>query len=101
MFVRHGIPLTLVTDGGSRFSSCEFKVFAKNWEFNHILTSPTNAQSNGMAERNVQTAKKMLKKIIEDNKDLQMALLTYRNQKIDNDYSPARLVNLGRFIQVR
>lgn len=53
IFARHGIPLTVVSDGGPQFSSSEFREFASKWEFNHIITSPTNSQSNGMAERNV------------------------------------------------
>lgn len=92
MFARHGIPLTVVSDGGPQFTSGEFARFSQEWEFNHIITSPTNAQSNGMAERNVQTAKNIFKKVMEENKDIYLALLLYRNMEVDGAFSPAQIL---------
>lgn len=91
-FARYGIPLIVVSDGGPQFSSYIFKKFAKEWEFTHILTSPTYAQSNGMAERNVQTAKKMFKKVLEEQKDIYLALLHYRNTPILENISPSQIL---------
>ena len=39
-----------VTDNGPQFVSSEFSVFARTWEFEHVTSSPTYAQSNGKAE---------------------------------------------------
>ncbi|KAK9686887.1 Integrase zinc binding domain [Popillia japonica] len=89
---KHGIPLTLVSDGGTQFTSLEFKNFAKEWEFNIVITSPTHAQSNGMAERHIQTAKGIFKKVWEDRKDIDIALLHYRNTPIFENISPAQIL---------
>ena len=88
-FSRHGIPLKFVSDGGTQFTSKEFKDFAKFYDFTHIISSPTNAQSNGLAERNVQTAKNIFKKVLNDLKDLDLALLDYRNTPVLGNISPA------------
>ncbi|XP_039306357.1 uncharacterized protein K02A2.6-like [Solenopsis invicta] len=92
MFARHGIPLIVISDGGPQFSSQAFKKFATEWEFTHEMSSPTHAQSNGMAERNVQTAKKIFKKVLEDHKDIYLALLYYRNMTVAENFSPAQIL---------
>ncbi|XP_046601433.1 uncharacterized protein K02A2.6-like [Neodiprion lecontei] len=92
MFASHGVPVTIVSDGGTQFTSQEFKKFAKEWEFDHVTSSPTYAQSNGMAERHIQTFKKKAKKIMEERKDVQMALLQYRNTPVIGNRSPAELL---------
>lgn len=92
IFARHGIPSIVVSDGGPQFSSEQFKNFAKEWDFNHVLSSPTYAQSNGMAERQIQTIKNMLRKTIADHKELPMALLHFRNTPIVNSWSPAQIL---------
>ena len=92
IFARHGIPRTVVSDGGPQFSSDIFKQFAKEWEFTHVMSSPTYAKSNGLAERNVQTAKNIFKKVFEDHKDIHLALLFYRNMPIFDNVCPAQLL---------
>ena len=54
IFAENGIPETVITDGRPQFRS-EFKEFAKKWRFQHIQSSPHHHQSNGQAERFVQT----------------------------------------------
>ncbi|XP_030763270.1 uncharacterized protein K02A2.6-like [Sitophilus oryzae] len=66
VFARHGIPLTVVTDGGPQFSSDLFQAFSQEWEFDHVISSPRYAQSN--------------------------ALLLYRNMQIHGAYSPAQIL---------
>ena len=60
-FSRFGLPKQVVTDNGPQFVSQEFEDFLKNNGIKHV-TSPTyHQQSNGIAERCVQTIKKALK----------------------------------------
>lgn len=92
IFARHGIPLTVVSDGGPQFTSEMFKRFSREWEFEHIVTSPYHSAANGMAERHVQTAKQLFRKVTEDNRDLFKALLQYRNMPVVDNISPAQIL---------
>lgn len=93
IFSRHGLPEILYSDPGSQFTSQEFRVFAKLWNFQHKITSPKYHQANGLAERHIQTIKKTLKKLIYDNKDIYLGLLIYRNTPIsESGKSPAELL---------
>lgn len=78
-FATHGIPAKLESDNGPQYTSHEFKKFSAEWDFEHITSSPKYPQSNGLAERFVQTAKNMLRKCAIDNSDIKLALLNYRN----------------------
>ncbi|PIK37700.1 hypothetical protein BSL78_25470 [Apostichopus japonicus] len=62
MFSRHGIPDVFRSDNGPQFISSEFKAFSKKYGFTHITSSPLYSQSNGEAERAVQTVKGLIKK---------------------------------------
>ena len=59
----------------ARHGSLEFQPFAKQYQFQHVTSSPRFPQSNGLVERTVQIAKKLLKKAYEDNKDPYLAIL--------------------------
>jgi transposase InsO family protein len=52
---------SFMSDGGPQYVSFVFKQFAQSYGFQHIVSSPRYAQSNGLAERGVQTIKMMLK----------------------------------------
>jgi len=89
---RHGIPEILRTDNGPQFSSSEFHSFCDDYQIQHNTSSPYFAQSNGEAERAVQTVKRMWKKC----NDKQLALLDYRTTPlISCGLSPAQLL-MGR-----
>ena len=94
IFARHGIPETLRSDNGPQFASTEFDQFSKEFAFTHITSSPKLPQSNGEAERAVQTVKNALKK--ED--DSTKALMSYRATPLENGYSPAEML-FGRKIR--
>ena len=92
IFARHGIPNKLIADN-MPFNSKKFHQFSKQWNFEVITSSPTYPQSNGLAERNVQTVKKLLKKAKEGGNDEALALLELRNTPITGTpYSPAQLL---------
>ena len=94
IFATHGIPETLVTDNGPQFASDEFARFAEQSHFTHRTSSPYHPQSNGAAERAVQTAKRL----ISASGELDDALLAYRSTPLANGYSPAQLL-FGRQIR--
>jgi hypothetical protein len=90
-FARHGIPDVLISDNGPQFDNAEFKQFAKEWIFTHKTSSPHSPKSNGIAERTIQTLKKVLKKARKEGTDLNLAILELRNTPRNNDFgSPAQ-----------
>ncbi|XP_060080411.1 uncharacterized protein K02A2.6-like [Ylistrum balloti] len=90
-FARHGIPELLITDNGPQFDCREFQRFTKEFGFEHRTSSPMFPQSNGMAEKAVQTVKKLLKKAKQDGRDPYLALLDHRNTPRDSNLgSPAQ-----------
>ena len=76
LFARHWIPDVLVLDNGPQFASAEFASFAKKWSFQHVMSSPHYAQSNGKAENAV---KRLFTKCKEDGVAKFLALLDWRN----------------------
>ncbi|CAH1242406.1 Hypp6668 [Branchiostoma lanceolatum] len=96
LFATHGIPEKVVSDNGPQFASELFAKFAEEWGFKHVTASPRYPQSNGLAERSVQTAKRLLRKAEADKRDPYLALLDYRNTPIDRQLeSPAQIL-MGR-----
>lgn len=88
IFARHGIPETVISDNGPQYSSLEFAQFAAQYGFVHCTSNPHFPQSNGLAERSVQTVKKLLK----ESKDQCLALLSYRSTPLPwCGLSPAEL----------
>ena len=70
----------------------------KQWEIEHRVSSPRNPQSNGMAERCVQTMKASLIKTIEEGEDMDLALLTYKTTPLNHRLpSPAELLNSRKY----
>ncbi|CAI6377494.1 unnamed protein product [Macrosiphum euphorbiae] len=93
IFSRYGIPLVLFSDNGPQFSNSNFKNFSKEWDFEHKTSSPRYPQSNGMAERNIQTVKNIFKKVVADKKDIYLAMLELKNTPILNEnYTPNEIM---------
>jgi len=95
VFARHGIPEVVRSDNGTQYSSHEFAVFAESYGFQHTTSSPHYPQSNGQAERMVQTVKRLMT----NSADSSMVLLTYRATPLPwCGLSPAELC-MGRQIR--
>ncbi|GFO09928.1 integrase core domain protein [Plakobranchus ocellatus] len=98
IFARFGIPEKLISDNAANYTSQEFEEFLKNWDVDHITSSPRYPQSNGFAERMVQTANKLLAKSKEE--DPHIALLNYKTSPSQNLPSPAELL-MGRKLRTK
>ena len=83
IFSRFGLPLQIVTDNGSQFTSDEFSQYLKSNGIQHITTATGHPATNGQAERFVQTLKYSLKSSGSTpqtvDKDLSKFLMAYRN----------------------
>lgn len=80
---RFGIMKTLISDNGPQYSSGEFKDFINNYGITHVTSSPLYPQSNGLAEKAVQTVKRIMKKCKETGEDVYLALLDLNNTPRD------------------
>ncbi|KAK3098958.1 hypothetical protein FSP39_024697 [Pinctada imbricata] len=94
IFSRHGIPEVLRSDNGPQYASKYFADFASQYGFSLVTSSPRYPQSNGEAERAVQTVKNVIKK----SDDPYLALMAYRATPIQNGFSPSELL-MGKIIK--
>jgi hypothetical protein len=92
---RYGVMDTLTTDNGPQFSSYEFREFVLEYGIKHVTSSPHFHQANGLAERAVQSIKKLLKKSKQSNGDVYKAILDLRNTPRGDIGSPAQRL-MGR-----
>ena len=83
-FARHGVPDKVITDNGPQFIAHDYETFARDWEFDHITSSPYHSQSNGKAEATVKIAKKIIKKTKSSGQDLYLGILDWRNTPSDS-----------------
>ena len=89
-FATHGIPEKVISDNGPPFNSYKFADFAGKYGFTHQTTSPYHSQANGLAEKVVGIAKRIIIKCAETKQDPYLALLNYRNTPRDGVGSPAQ-----------
>lgn len=88
----HGIPEVIRTDCGTQFLSCEFRSLCHDLGIEHKPVSPYHQQANGLAEKGVQTIKRLWAKGA--NKPL--AVLDYNSTPLEGlQLSPAQLL-MGR-----
>lgn len=95
IFARHGIPQIVYSDNGPCYSCREFQLFAEEYDFKHVTSSPLYPQSNGKAEKGVHIVKQLLKKARDSKADPYLALLSYRASPLEHGRSPAELL-MGR-----
>ena len=94
IFSYHRKPAEVFSDNGPQFSAQEYKDFAREYNFRFETSSPKYPQSNGLAERTIQTVKHVLEKAERDKQDPYLVLLDYRSTPIDG-LSPAQAL-MGR-----
>lgn len=99
LFANKGMPEVLVSDNGTQFCSADFEEFCTENGVQHIKTPPFHPQSNGQAERFVDTFKRAIKKLQAGKCSLENVLntflLTYRttpNPNAPEGKSPAELM---------
>ena len=96
IFSRWGVPEILVSDNGRQFSSAEFRIFANEWQFQHVTSSPRYPQSNGKVENAVRTVKRLFQKCALSGQSEFRALLDWRNTPSEGiGSSPAQRI-MGR-----
>ena len=82
IFARFGLPNKIVSDNGPQFVSEEFREFVDSNGIKHVRVAPYHPKSNGQAERFVQTFKAAMRKMANEegdvNQKLSNFLLTYR-----------------------
>lgn len=87
---KRGIPDTVVPDNGQPFASDIVQEFASTYDFEHLTSSPTYAQSNGKAENSVRKAKSLLEEAAKSKRDPYLSLLDWRNTPTEGlNSSPA------------
>ncbi|BHF63607.1 hypothetical protein SprV_0200660100 [Sparganum proliferum] len=101
IFSQHGLPEVLVSDNGSQFTSSSFEDFCRQHNIQHLRLPPYHPQSNGQAERVVDTFKRALLKARKEgttDEIVQAFLFSYRttpNPASPGGISPAEAL-MGR-----
>ncbi|XP_059351622.1 uncharacterized protein K02A2.6-like [Daphnia carinata] len=95
IFAQFGYPNPLISDNGTQFTAAVFQEFCEKHNIQHVRSPPFHSQSNGQAERFVDTFKRALKKMRVEGavgETLQTFLFTYRRTPCPfapNQLSPA------------
>ena len=93
VFATFGLPEVVVSDNGPAFVGEIFKQFLRKDGIHQTYSAPYHPASNGLAERTVQTVKKIIKKCKETSTDISEALLHLRATPVDSQTkSPAELM---------
>ncbi|XP_055999881.1 uncharacterized protein K02A2.6-like [Ostrea edulis] len=93
---RYGIIDMLISDNGPQYTGAEFKSFVASYGIEHITSSPLYSQSNGLAEKAVQTVKNLFKKCSESGDDVYLSLLDLRNTPRDEQIGSPMQRLMGR-----
>ncbi|CAD6200298.1 unnamed protein product [Caenorhabditis auriculariae] len=107
IFARNGFPETIVSDNGTQFTSQLFAEMCQNGNIQHIRTAPYCPQSNGQAERFVDTLKRALKKLQKGEEKISEEILNeflmrYRRTPLEVlKGKSAAEVHLGRQIRTK
>ena len=96
-----GYPHTIVSDNATTFTSEEFKSWCAERGITHLSGAPYHPQTNGAAERLVQTFKQALRKSKGPVRAaLSLFLMQYRRTPLPSGSSPSELL-IGRQIRAK
>uniref|UniRef100_A0AC34R9C8 Integrase catalytic domain-containing protein n=1 Tax=Panagrolaimus sp. JU765 TaxID=591449 RepID=A0AC34R9C8_9BILA len=107
VFKEHGYPKLLVSDNGPQFKSEKFEGYCKNHGIKCLNSAPYHPQSNGQAERFVDTMKRTLKKMENEDGSIQekLDIFLYENRSTPNAQLPENKtpaeVFLGRKLRTK
>ena len=77
VFARHGVPRTILTDQGSKFTSNLLQELHRAMGVKSVRTSPYHPQTDGLVERYNRTFKELLRRTIESHKREWDVLIPY------------------------
>ena len=97
----YGWPEALVSDNGPCYTSEVFTNLMKEYNVNHITSSPHYLQFNGLAEKYVQLVKNLFYKAKEERKDLFKCLLVYCNHFIIKQSALTNANTYRKFCKVK
>ena len=101
LFARYGLPKTIVTDNGTRFTSSVFESFCTNNRISHKRSAPYHPSTNGEAECFVQSFKTGMKTATDVQITLCNFLMHYRlSPHAVTGKTPAKML-LGGNIRTR
>lgn len=83
MFARLSSPQKVISGNGPQYSSQEYVTFATEYGLMHATSSPRHPQSNGLAVKSVQNAKRIFEKSKSDGRDRYLVILEYRTTPFD------------------
>ena len=87
-------PETLISENGPCYTAEVFTNLMKEYNVNHITSSPHYPQSNGLAEKYVELVKNLFYKAKEEGKDLFKFLMIYFNTPLSNTLpSPMQILS--------
>ena len=93
IYSEYGWPETLVSDNGPCYTSEVFTNLMREYNVNHITSSPHYPQSNRLTQRFVQLVKNMFYKTKEEGKDLFKCLMVYHSTLLSNNlHSPMQIL---------
>ena len=84
MFSEYGWPETIISNNGACYSAEAFTKLMKDYDVNHITSSPHYLQTNGLVEKYIQIMKNIFYKVQEEGTDLYKSLMIYRNTPLSS-----------------
>ena len=96
IFSIFGIPKEVISDNGPQYTFHEYGTFARDWDFDHITSSPEYSKSSGFIEQTIQIVKKTLKKALHSGDDPYLALLTVCTTPLSHDKPAPATILMNR-----
>ncbi|XP_057376191.1 uncharacterized protein K02A2.6-like [Daphnia carinata] len=96
IFADYEIPSVLGSDNVPQYGSAEFRRYCASMGIQHTTSNPEYPQSNGLAERTVQTVKKRIVKMLDDVKTAWDAFAVIRSTPLSSTLSSPTILQQGR-----